>query len=184
MVFLSCQSEGNVGKPNILIKYRLELMSLTLMMMYTSLNSLLEGFEDMIGPFIGTIICIAWIVPFLIQLLIAYWMYKDAEKRGEEGVLWLIVGILGGVIGLIIWLIVRPDVYEKRVPRNKQYNTRGGGTSQFTPNVPKREGARRRPRQRKRQRPAPGKPCPDCDHSMRWIKEQKQWFCDVCREYK
>ena len=35
-------------------------------------------------------------------------MYKDAEKRGKSGVLWLIVVWVLGIIGLIIWLVVRP----------------------------------------------------------------------------
>jgi len=47
------------------------------------------------------------IVWFIIAILIAVWVYKDAEKRGESGVLWLIIAIILGIIGLIIWLIVR-----------------------------------------------------------------------------
>ncbi len=44
-------------------------------------------------------------------------MYRDAEKRGKSGALWLIIGLLFGIIGLIIWLIVRPpepSFYEKK----------------------------------------------------------------------
>jgi len=29
-----------------------------------------------------------------------------------------------------------------------------------------------------------GKPCPDCDHPMRYIVENRRWFCPDCREYK
>ena len=47
------------------------------------------------------------IVWFVIGIAIAIWVYKDAEAKGENGVLWLIVCILLGIIGLIIWLIVR-----------------------------------------------------------------------------
>jgi len=36
------------------------------------------------------------------------WMYKDAEDRGKAGVLWLLIGLFLHVIGLIIWLAVRP----------------------------------------------------------------------------
>ncbi|MFX1521035.1 MAG: hypothetical protein ACFFCD_14050 [Promethearchaeota archaeon] len=49
------------------------------------------------------------IIWFIIAILIAVWVYRDAEKRGESGVLWLIVVLITGIIGLIIWLIIRRD---------------------------------------------------------------------------
>ncbi len=48
------------------------------------------------------------VVWFVIWLLVAIWVYKDATKRGANGVLWLIVVLLLGIIGLIIYLVVRP----------------------------------------------------------------------------
>ncbi len=30
----------------------------------------------------------------------------------------------------------------------------------------------------------PGRPCPECDHDMQFIPEQKRWFCPYCKEYK
>ena len=56
---------------------------------------------------------IIWLGPVIIWLLfaivIAVWVYKDAESRGESGVLWLIIALIAGIIGLIIWLIIRRD---------------------------------------------------------------------------
>ncbi len=49
------------------------------------------------------------IILFIVSILLAVWVYKDAEKRGMGGVLWLIVVIITGIIGLIIYLIVRAD---------------------------------------------------------------------------
>jgi len=46
---------------------------------------------------------------FIVAILIAVWVYRDAEKRGESGVLWLLIVLITGIIGLIIWLIVRSD---------------------------------------------------------------------------
>jgi len=58
----------------------------------------------------GGILCGGfWIAWFIIWLLVAIWVYKDAESRGASGVLWLIVVILLGLIGLIIYLVVRPS---------------------------------------------------------------------------
>ncbi|MFW6040530.1 MAG: hypothetical protein ACOC85_01700 [Thermoplasmatota archaeon] len=72
-------------------------------------------FEDM-GPdmICGGAFCFLWIIPLIIWILIGVWLYKDAEKRGKNGVLWLLVGLVAGIIGLIIWLIVRPSMEEVR----------------------------------------------------------------------
>jgi len=48
------------------------------------------------------------VVWFVIWILVAIWVYKDATSRGANGVLWLIVVVLLGIIGLIIYLVVRP----------------------------------------------------------------------------
>lgn len=51
--------------------------------------------------------CLLPIIWFVVAILLAVWVYKDAEKRGMGGVLWLIVVLIAGIIGLIIYLIVR-----------------------------------------------------------------------------
>ncbi|MBS3781437.1 MAG: hypothetical protein KGY66_05055 [Candidatus Thermoplasmatota archaeon] len=116
--------------------------------------------------FCGGAICFLIFLPFLIRFLVAYYIYEDAKKRGEEEMLWLIVGLVAGIIGLIIWLIVRPDRREVRM--NDQ---RWQGTQYDQRAIP--------PQDRQ-----VGKPCPDCDSPMRWITEHNRWFCDSCREYK
>lgn len=62
---------------------------------------------------LGLAIVFLPILWFIIGILIAIWVYKDAESRGESGVLWLILVIITGIIGLIIWLIVRPEKRKK-----------------------------------------------------------------------
>ena len=61
-------------------------------------------FDLLAGTFL-ILICGVWIV----FLLIAIWVYRDAESRGMGGVLWLLVVLLTGIIGLIIYLVVRSD---------------------------------------------------------------------------
>jgi len=53
--------------------------------------------------------CFLFIALFILSILIAVWVYRDAESRGMSGVLWLLVVLVGGIIGLIIYLIVRHD---------------------------------------------------------------------------
>ena len=50
------------------------------------------------------------VVWFVLWIIVAVWVYKDARKRDKSGVLWFIIVILLGVIGFIIWLLVRGEV--------------------------------------------------------------------------
>ncbi|UCD13158.1 MAG: zinc ribbon domain-containing protein [Thermoplasmatales archaeon] len=68
---------------------------------------------------LGLTVClILIIVPLVIAILACIWIYKDAEKRGKQGILWVLLLILAAIflsfIGLIIvivvWLAIRPPV--------------------------------------------------------------------------
>ena len=62
--------------------------------------------------------CIIGIVfYFFISLIIAYWMLKDADKRGRNGVVWFIIGLILGLIGLIIWYIIRPKTLKSEMKK-------------------------------------------------------------------
>jgi L-cystine uptake protein TcyP (sodium:dicarboxylate symporter family) len=68
---------------------------------------------------LGLTICLALIIiPLIIAILLCIWIYKDAEKRGKSGVLWVILlivatlflSLIGLIIVLVIWLVVRPPI--------------------------------------------------------------------------
>jgi len=44
---------------------------------------------------------------WIIWLVLAIWVYKDAEKRGKNAILWLLLVFFLGIIGLILYLITR-----------------------------------------------------------------------------
>ena len=50
----------------------------------------------------------------VIGLLLCVWVYRDAQKRGMNGALWLIIVLLANIIGLIVYLVVREP--EKSYP--------------------------------------------------------------------
>ncbi|MFO7676794.1 MAG: zinc ribbon domain-containing protein [Thermoplasmatota archaeon] len=54
--------------------------------------------------------CIIPFIMFIIWIILAIWVYKDAKKRGSSGALWLLIVLITGIIGLIIWLVVRPPI--------------------------------------------------------------------------
>ena len=69
----------------------------------------------------GFFLCaIIFFIPFLIGLLIAFWIYKDANKRGKEGIIWAIIFIILSLLSfvglgliiilLIVWLATRPPI--------------------------------------------------------------------------
>ncbi|RLE58681.1 MAG: hypothetical protein DRJ32_05980 [Thermoprotei archaeon] len=58
--------------------------------------------------------CITIYVSFIVLwILLAAWVYEDAKERGEEAVIWLLIVLLTGFIGLIVYLLVRP---KKKLP--------------------------------------------------------------------
>jgi len=62
-------------------------------------------------------LCLLVIASLVIFVLVAVWMYRDAEARGMSGGLWvlllilasIVLPILGGLIVLVIYLILRGE---------------------------------------------------------------------------
>lgn len=76
--------------------------------------------ED-VATFMGiglTICALIIIIPLIVAILIAVWLYKDAEKRGKEGIIWVIflliasifLSIIGLIIVVVVWLAIRPPI--------------------------------------------------------------------------
>ncbi len=126
-----------------------------------------NGDIDFLPGICAGALCFVWLVPLIIWIAIGIWMYKDAKKRDENAVLWLIIGLIAGLIGLIIWIVVRPDMAE--VERKRQ-----GGHQQQPP-----QQYQQQPPQQQQQ-----KQCPSCGSQMRHIDEHNRWYCDSCQEYK
>nr|MDO8082972.1 PLDc N-terminal domain-containing protein [Candidatus Freyarchaeota archaeon] len=53
------------------------------------------------------LIIVAAIAVIAIWIVLAVWVYRDANERGMDAAIWLLIVILTGIIGLIIYLIVR-----------------------------------------------------------------------------
>ena len=104
------------------------LISLTLVFVATAMVSAQDDYYDeyyddwsdgssapwaALGLFTG-VMCIIPIIAIIIGIVLAIWVYKDAEKRDSSGALWLIIVLITGLLGLIIWLIVRPPIGGKK----------------------------------------------------------------------
>jgi TctA family transporter len=64
--------------------------------------------EWVFGSLVG-LMCLIPIIWFIIAIVLCIWVYRDAESRGMNGVMWLIVVLLAGIIGLIVYLVVRKE---------------------------------------------------------------------------
>ncbi|MHA2036327.1 MAG: hypothetical protein ACW972_04530 [Promethearchaeota archaeon] len=66
-------------------------------------------FPDIFGLFAGLYIAIIVIVVvfYIVAILIAVWVYKDAKKRDMNAAVWLLICLVTGCIGCIIYLVVR-----------------------------------------------------------------------------
>ena len=76
---------------------------------------------------LGLITCliISIVVSLVIAILACIWIYKDAEKRGKQGILWVLLlilaaiflSIIGLIIVIVVWLAIRPPIGgEKKEP--------------------------------------------------------------------
>jgi len=64
---------------------------------------------DPLGLFVGIylIMIILVVVFYIIAIAIAIWVYKDAKKRDMNAAVWLLIVLVTGCIGCIIYLIIR-----------------------------------------------------------------------------
>lgn len=60
--------------------------------------------------------CLIPVVWFIIAILLCIWVYRDAESRGMSGALWLIIVIITGILGLIVYLVVRKEKKSEAPP--------------------------------------------------------------------
>ena len=50
-----------------------------------------------------SLFCAIAVLVLVLSILLGVWVYRDAEKRGMSGVLWLLVVLIAGIIGLVIY---------------------------------------------------------------------------------
>jgi putative membrane protein len=87
-------------------------------------NDMMMDWDHMMGwwgiPFMGYWILLVWIV----QIIIAVLVYKDAQIKKQNDLLWLVLVILPwiGILFLIIYLIIRGEETEIKESIDKGQN--------------------------------------------------------------
>ena len=106
---------------------KLTIMALTCILMLLAMSSTVNAIDEydwssygtdeaagiaFLG--IGIMMCVIYLVIFIVWILAVVWVYKDAKKRGGNEALWAILVFFTGLIGLIIWLVIRPPIGGKQ----------------------------------------------------------------------
>ena len=82
-----------------------------------------RGWFDGFGPLASIPLLVLPIALILLWGAVLIWVYRDAEKRGMSGILWLLLVLIGNVIGLLIYAIVRSETPVRR-------RAEGGGSGE------------------------------------------------------
>ncbi|KKK46358.1 hypothetical protein LCGC14_0576620 [marine sediment metagenome] len=77
---------------------------------------------DLFGPFAWLLMIIGMVIYFLVSLIIAYYVHRDAIRRGiKNNEIWLLIGLIFNVLGLLLYLLVRGN-YRDRPDRTTPEN--------------------------------------------------------------
>ncbi len=77
-----------------------------------------RGWFDGFGPLASIPMIILPIALIVLWGAVLIWVYRDAEMRGMSGILWLLLVLIGNVIGLLIYAIVRSETPVRRRAEN------------------------------------------------------------------
>jgi len=95
------------------------------------------------GGFHLTSLSLLSIVFLILWIVVIVWVYRDAERRGMNGVLWALLVLIGNIIGLLIYLIIRSDNLPAARDDTESTSSPDGSDSQATitcPNCQKQVG--------------------------------------------
>ena len=81
-------------------------------------------------PYVVWLIGLIFIMLALLILVsivaIGMWMYGEARERGKPAWLWLILGLVGGWITAIIWMVIRDNYQASAVDEAMRIRPRAG----------------------------------------------------------
>ncbi len=96
-----------------------------------------RGWLDGFGPLGAISLVVLPVALIILWGAVLIWVYRDAEKRGMSGILWLLLVLIGNVIGLLIYAIVRSETPVKR----RDEGAGGGAGPEKCPGCGNRVGA-------------------------------------------
>jgi Na+-driven multidrug efflux pump len=85
---------------------------------------MMDWWFNLFGPLSWLFMYLAIGIYIAISVLIAFYVHKDAVRRGiVNSEVWLIIGLIFNILGLLIYLIFRGNYMEKSInPVSKSTN--------------------------------------------------------------
>jgi hypothetical protein len=71
------------------------------------------GDQSQYNPLFDLICGMMYLLYFIVVIILAVWIYKDAVKYKQNGGIWVIIILFTSFIGLIIWLAYRKTLKDK-----------------------------------------------------------------------
>ncbi|MBY9003658.1 MAG: hypothetical protein KGD73_06775 [Candidatus Lokiarchaeota archaeon] len=92
---------------------------MTVLQIYES--HMMDWWLNVFGPY-GWIFMIVGMVTYIgLSVLIAYYMHKDALRRGiKNSEFWLVIGLILNLLGLVIYLLVRNNYNQETEFKRKE----------------------------------------------------------------
>ena len=79
--------------------------------------------EQIFWTFFVITMIIVGVILFVLYIKLLIWVYRDAQKRNMDEVIWLLIVFFTGLIGLIIYLIVRDPLMAKKTEQAPEPKT-------------------------------------------------------------
>ena len=94
-------------------------MSLTVLQTYE--YHMMDWWFNIFGPFSWIFMIVGTIAFVGLSVLIAYYVHKDALRRGiKNSELWLLIGLILNLLGLVIYLLVRNSYNQETEFKNRE----------------------------------------------------------------
>ena len=79
--------------------------------------------EEIFWLFFIITMIIVGVVLFVLYIKLLIWVYRDAKKRNMDEVIWLLIVLVTGLIGLIIYFIIRDPLMAEKTEQPPKTKT-------------------------------------------------------------
>ncbi|KKL55518.1 hypothetical protein LCGC14_2254620 [marine sediment metagenome] len=84
-------------------------------------HHMMDWWFDLFGPFAWLFMILGMVIYFLVSIIIAYYVHRNAIRRGIKNCeVWLLIGLILNVLGLLLYILVRRNYDEDISPINRK----------------------------------------------------------------
>ena len=77
-------------------------------------SHMMDWWFDLFGPYAWIFMMLGWVLYFVVGIIIAYYIHKDAVKRGNANPeVWILIALIFNVLALIVYLLTRNNYREE-----------------------------------------------------------------------